>query len=264
MLPRNYEESLHCVEKACQIAGLSFKYIDSQKILAKVTYQSGKELYFLHNKNPFNSYMSARICQDKSLQHTLYQKNGIKHPKTKSYFSPLAPKSFSKYKKFHSLKEVETDILSNFSFPFILKKNQSSLSKDVFKVMTKQELEELLKKYFQPNKHEILVIQEYIQGREVRVISLKGNPLLAYTKGTKFSLTDLKPLKLNTEEFEGISAQIYKHLHVDFSGIDLIQNEKGIFVIETNSNPACFYYNKHNGRDDFIQVYLKCLQEYQN
>lgn len=263
MLPNNYQESLICIQEACKKAGLSFKYIDTGNILAEVEINDHQKFFFIHNKNPFNTFSAARVCQDKAIQADLYKQANILHPKTKSYFNPNVKKEFQKYSTHSSISQIIYDIDLNFSFPFFLKKNISSLSKDVHLVENKVNLESLLHHYFS-NDTNIIVIQTKIIGQEYRVISLKGKPLLAYKKGNKFSQHNHKAEKVSPIKFEKITKQIHKALNTDFFGADVIENEKGIYLIETNANPACFYYNKHNGREDFIQVYLKCLQVYQN
>lgn len=264
MLPNNYQESLICVEKACQLAGLSFRYLDQDKIMAEVVYPDLTNLFFIHNKNPFNNFTSARVCQDKSLQAQIYSKSNIQHPKTKMYFNPLASKSFNNYKQFQNIDTLKKDIIISFSYPFFLKKNISSLSKDVHLIRNEEDLENHISRYFTQNSTNILIIQSQIIGQEYRVISWRGFPLLAYEKGSKFS--KYKPIarKLDPAQFQEIANKIYKTLNIDFCGIDIIKSNNKLYVLETNANPACFYYNKHNGREDFTQVYLRCLQEYQS
>jgi glutathione synthase/RimK-type ligase-like ATP-grasp enzyme len=266
MQPKNFKESLYCIEKACYQAGLSFEYLFDSDFIAQATYPNQENLIFLHNKNPFNSYISSRICQDKDLQHKFYTKDNIPHPKTKSYFNPKSPAEFLEYSSFQSVQSIKEDILKNFQFPFLFKKNRSSLSKDVFLVQTPAKLQALLDKYFQPQKYELILIQEYIPGTEYRIISWKGEPLLAYTKKNKFSPNSSKsPQKVEPLQFKEICQKIYSSLQVNFCGIDLmVKADQSQIILETNANPACFYYNKHHGRQDFTQVYLKCLQEYQS
>jgi glutathione synthase/RimK-type ligase-like ATP-grasp enzyme len=265
MHPKNYKESLVCVEQAASRAGLSLNYLDKHQVMAEISLPNKGVLRFIHNKNPFNNYISTRICQDKSLQNNLYKKASILHPNTRSYFNPLSPEQYLEYADLKSIKAISQDILHNFEFPFVLKKNNSSLSKDVYLVESVSQLRELLGVYFKPGKTEIIVVQDYIPGVEYRVISLKGEPLLAYTKMGKFTKSKNPAQKTPTTQFQDISKQIFKTLQVNFCGIDLIKSLDGkVYVLETNANPACFYYNKHNGREDFIQVYLKCLQQYQN
>lgn len=263
MLPHNFKESLICVQKACQLAGLSFKYKDKDQILAEVTYPNSEKLFFIHNKNPFNSFTSARVCQDKALQAELYELATIPHPYTKSYFNPKISSAFNEYKHFQNINDIRSDILQNFEFPFFLKKNISSLSKGVHLVSNSKELDELLDQYFLADS-DIIIIQSKITGQEYRVVSWKGEPLLAYKKGNKFSKNSHKAEKVDPQRFEKLTQSIHQALNINFFGADVIETKKGLFLIETNPNPACFYYNKFNGREDFTQVYLKCLQGYQN
>lgn len=264
MLPKNYQESLICLQQAAHQAGFSFEYLDKHRVVAEIK-TTNSTLRCIHNKNPFNSYIATRICQDKSLQHLLYEKFNINHPKSVSYFNPLAPEPFQIYSNFKTIQQVQNDILTKFEFPFIFKKNNSSLSKDVYLVKNESQLAELLCRYFLPQKNEMIIVQEFVAGTEYRVISLKGEPLLSYTKKGKFTNQPSPPQKVLNKTFSKLASKVYQALQVNFCGIDIIKSPQGQFyVIETNANPACFYYNKYQGREDFIQVYLRCLQEYQS
>lgn len=268
MLPKNYKESLICLENACKILNFHFEYADKDKILAKVVLPSGRLLFFMHNKNPFNDLVSAQICKDKALQYELLDKEGINQPKTFSYFNPLSENSFSEYKTFQDINQVKKHIISNFDYPFVLKKHDSSLAKDVYLVSNQQELNDLLEYYFQPNLFCILLAQEYLKGTEYRVISFDGEVLLTYNKSQKFQTPNKQvPKKLNNQDLlkkiADVIAKIQKIIPARFLGTDLFVCQDGsIKILELNSNPACFYYNEYNGRADFTEVYLKCLQRY--
>lgn len=263
MLPSNFQESLICIEQACHMAGLSFNYVDKHKILAEVIYPNQEKLFFVHNKNPFNNFTSARICRDKTLQAELYSKYNILHPHTKSYFNPTLSSYYDQYKSQNTVQDVCQDIIANFSFPFFFKKNISSLSRDVHFIENKDQLINYLNQYFN-NDANIILIQAPVKGQEYRVVSWRGKPLLAYKKGNKFSRNPYHAEKVNPEKFKSVISQIYKSLDINFFGADVIESEDGLYVLETNPNPACFYYNKYHGREDFTQVYLRCLQEYQS
>ena len=37
--------------------------------------------------------------------------------------------------------------------------------------------------------------------------------------------------------------------------IDVIDGEVGLYILELNPNPFCYFYNRSNGREDFIRLY---------
>ena len=271
MLPNNFKESLICVQNACQKLGYTFQYQDKNQILAKVILPNHQFLYFLHNKNPFNNYTSSKICNDKDLTYQILNQTNLNQPFTRSYFNPLHKTEFDEYKQFTDVLSIYNDILANFTFPFIIKKHNSSLSQSVYKIQSPQDLNTTLENYFRPDEFCILLVQDFIQGTEYRVIAFDGEVLLAYNKSQKFQNLQLKslnpPQKVTCqkllEQFNKISQIICKEISVRFIGIDVfVDQSQDLVIIEVNSNPACFYYNKFNGREDFTEVYLKCLQKY--
>lgn len=270
MLPKNFNQSLECVQKAAQQLGWPFSFVDKDKVLLEVQTPT-QPLRFLHNKNPFNNFISARICQDKSLQHQLYIQNQIPTPKTFIFHNPNQKQAFQIYSQYDSTHEIISQIESQLDYPLIIKKNISSLSKDVHYIAATDDLKSILNNYFQSQDPVIILAQEFVIGEEYRLVQLNGDLLLAYNKNNhKFTKQPLTPPQKVIDQqildkFQKITEQIHQSLQINFAGIDLIIDEKDqIRVLETNPNPACFYYNKYNGSEDFIQIYLQCFQQFQN
>lgn len=276
-------ENLFCIENAANLLNLPHQRIGKHKMILEVTLPNQPKLKFWRNKNPFNDNVTNILCEDKSMQAELYDQYKIAHPKTISIFNPSAKPQYDKYKTHPDLKQIIKYIESEFDYPIILKRNRSSLAAGVHYIKSQKILTKLLKKYFKKDRkrNNLLIVQQVIKGDEYRVIQFKGKTLLAYYKKEETSLDqrieqgDLnplhsgKPVKVTNQnlihQFNEIAQKIYLDLGITFSGIDIIIDQsKKPYVLETNANPACSFYNQANGRADFTQVYLKCLQEYQN
>ena len=47
-----------------------------------------------------------------------------------------------------------------------------------------------------------------------------------------------------------------------FYAIDLIRDDGGAWwILELNPNPFCYFYNRSNGRGDFVAIYERLLRD---
>jgi glutathione synthase/RimK-type ligase-like ATP-grasp enzyme len=245
------QESLVCLKLSAQELGLDFFELGEFKDILLIK-TSSRDLYFWLNKNPFNDSFIFLLGQDKFLQSQIFQKLNITIPKTFYHF----PK--------------QTNLPQDLKFPSILKPNNSSFSKGLNLIEDKSELESVLAS----DPAQKWIIQSYIKGQEYRVVTVKNKIKLVYPKigNHRFKNPDLqnyKPQKIQDQNliqlFQPIVDQLYKGLKVNFSGLDIIVDNKGqAHLIELNANPVCYFYNLCNGRQDFIAIYSELLQEYQN
>lgn len=276
-----YLENLECVEQACHNLGLQYRRFGNLGQIVEVNNpRTGRTLRFWRNKNPFNHSMSTEICSDKVLQLDYFEEFNLPHPRSTIIYNPYSQTDIKNYAKYKNFKEIEEVLIEEYGFPFILKKHRSSLARHVYLIQKRQHLSLVLEHYLAPERKAVLLAQEYIQGREFRVIAYRGNVLLAYEKvsqkeqqSSKSANKDLNPLhsgkaiKVNDhsllEIFSNLSAKVFDKLHIDFCGMDIILNKQNEpFILETNSDPACYFYNSGNGRDDFTRIYQQCLTEY--
>ena len=51
-------------------------------------------------------------------------------------------------------------------------------------------------------------------------------------------------------------------VELGFYAIDLIRGRRGFQILEINPNPFCYFYNRDNGRDDFVRIYEQLLTDY--
>ena len=51
-------------------------------------------------------------------------------------------------------------------------------------------------------------------------------------------------------------------IRLGFYAIDVIDGPGGLRILELNPNPFCFFYNRSNGRGDFVAIYQHLLDKY--
>jgi glutathione synthase/RimK-type ligase-like ATP-grasp enzyme len=267
-----YLQSLQCVEQAASNLNLRTEFSTKDKLMLDV-YLPNQILRFWRNKNPFSNYTANKICRDKAYQAEIFNKFGVPQPQNAIYHNPKGPNAEG-----NSISGIVREIEQQFTYPIVLKKHSSSLAKGVHLAQSRRQLKKILRKYFKKNLHRILVVQEFIPGREFRCISYKGKPMLAYEKVSELSLQeltqkgDLNPLHSGRatkvtndvllEQFAAVSDQIYKALQANFFGADIIISQDGqINIIEVNSHPACSFYNHFYGQEDFVRIYQTILED---
>ena len=122
----------------------------------------------------------------------------------------------------------------------------------------------------------ILLIQSYVQGTEYRLVASQGKLLLAYEKQCEETLTagDLNPLHQTTgravkvtqpqrlRRMEELTSNVSAVIDLGFYAVDLIEGVDGFSILELNPNPFCYFYNRDNGREDFVAIYEFLLDKY--
>ena len=63
-------------------------------------------------------------------------------------------------------------------------------------------------------------------------------------------------------DLNDLTKDLNRVLNLGFYAIDLIAASDGFYVLEVNPNPICHFYNMHNGRGDFVQIYQYLVQKY--
>lgn len=268
-------ESLECLQLACQRRGLDCATASANGHVLRLARQ-GRPLYFLRNKHPFNDYVAARLAEDKGYQHELFSRAGIPVPATLQIFNPFADDRFNRYKTHGSIEAIAADVEQRFTYPVLLKKYHSSLAQGVFLERCRAAFCRRLQLLCENSGYldNILLIQEYVAGPEYRIVASQGELLLAYEKQGTGAAEDLNPLHqaggqaVKVEEGEllrelgELTCRVAGVIDLGFYAIDLIRAAAGPRVLEINPNPFCFFYNRSNGREDFVRLYERLLEKY--
>ena len=270
-------ESLECVELACQRWGITCSKVAESGNLLRLS-GVGRPLYFLRNKHPFNDYVGGRLAEDKGYQYELFTQAGLPVPPSMQVFNPLADDRFNRYKKHATIEAIVGEVEAHFAYPVVVKKYRSSVAQGVFLERGGEGLRQRLESLFTHSSFSdnVVLIQTYVAGPEYRVVASQGELLLAYLKENQGTAAaeDLNPLhqeggravKVEDGELLDILAQTTRRVAevVDLGlyAIDLIRGGDVFYILEINPNPFCYFYNRDNGRADFIGIYEYLLDKY--
>ncbi len=269
-------ESLQCLEIACRNLGVSYTPVSDNGNVVRIV-KEGRPMYFMRNKHPFNDYVSGRLAEDKGYQYELFQQAGLCIPQTLMVFNPLADRRFDRYKTHASVAAIVEDVMCKFTLPVVLKRNRGSMAQGVYLETDVDGLTRRLQELCEESGRmdNVLLVQAFVDGPEYRIVASQDNLLLAYEKQGDGGLGgDLNPLHqaggvavpvvdgILLEEMRCVVKLLNGVLDLGFCAIDLIAGPDGLSVLEVNPNPVCHFYNFHNGRSDFVQVYDYLLKKY--
>ncbi|MCB9497983.1 MAG: RimK family alpha-L-glutamate ligase [Erysipelotrichaceae bacterium] len=201
-------------------------YMDKDIYLARLL---EKAHYRLFNRADF-----IKLCDDKMLTFIACANHGIRMPITIS-----APLVYYELQERHIsfLKDVE----SKLGFPLIVKKVYGSLGEGVYRINNHEELVKLYSEIYRNP----IIFQEYISssiGKSVRVLVIDGKVFGAFTrKNTKdfrsnYGTTAGGEKIDNIEKYATFAQKISDLLHIEYAGLDLLDNNGEIMLCEINSN----------------------------
>lgn len=183
----------------------------------------------------FNSSIAIEQCDNKGLMHHVLATKGIRQPKTIT-----APLMFPTDALF-PVNFLDT-VVSELGFPLVMKKSFGSFGEGVYLIKDMR----ALKAKSEQLKHIPHIYQQYIassHGRDLR-IHVVGEDVVAsmmrtseidfranVTNGGEMSVVDVPP------SFQELAIKATKALQLDFSGVDILFDEKDKPILcEVNSN----------------------------
>lgn len=143
--------------------------------------KDGKKYPVLADTNPLNSHTASRLARDKAYTNLLLGREGLPLPRGDYFFFP---DRFSRvdYSQGRGI-EKALCFAENLGYPLIVKPNVSSMGTWVTLVSHPQELEETLWAMEKARPEELVfLLQEFVEGREMRIFFLDGEALLAIEK----------------------------------------------------------------------------------
>jgi D-alanine-D-alanine ligase len=185
--------------------------------------------------------LSSTIAMDKDLSKTIFQKNNIN-----------TPSWFAIDKKFNR-DEVVRIINSKFGYPVIIKPNDQGSTVGLSVVKKEEEISKAIETAFQYSN--LIVIEEYIPGREMTVAILEDKPLLVLEIIPKSGLYDYEskytsgmseyivPADVTEDVFNKMQQQAitaFRSLRCEVYGrVDFRLNDENIpFCLEVNTLPG--------------------------
>ena len=270
-------ESLECLEIACRNRGLVLESVSGDGNVLRLE-RGGRPLYFWRNHHPFNDGVGETLAEDKAYQHELFENAGLPVPQTMQIFNPFADERFNRYKRHTSMAQIAADVQRHLTYPVVVKKYRSSMAVGVSLERDEEALVGRLQALFENTSYfdNILLIQEYLRGTEYRAVASQDELLLAYEKQSDGAgpSHDLNPLhhasgraveveeEALLEQMRDLVRRLAAVIDLGFYAVDLIRDERGFHILEINANPICFFYNRSNGRRDFVRIYERLLEKY--
>ena len=191
----------------------------AQKIYYPTTFYA--ELFDAVGKKTFPSYHNYKCVQDKIKQTALFNLLEIPHPRTRVFYG----------------NRQKNSICDRFNFPFIAKiPRGSAMGRGVYLIRSQKDLDAYIKL------SKVAYIQEYLPSdRDMRVVIIGDRVVHAYWRiapsdefrsnvavGARISLD---PVPKNALD---LARETAKRCRWDDVGIDIIEHDKNLYVLEAN------------------------------
>ena len=193
-------------------------------------------------------------------------------------FNPFADDRFNRYKRHRTVEEMAAAVDAEMAWPVLVKKARGSVSQGVYLERDAEGVARRLQSLFENAGllDNLVLVQAFVSGEEFRVVATQGELLLAYAKaGGDPGGEDLNPLhrhggcaeRVEDEEvlapLRRLAGEVAGVVGLGFYAIDLIRDAGGAWwILELNPNPFCYFYNRSNGRGDFVGIYERLLRKY--
>jgi ribosomal protein S6--L-glutamate ligase len=179
------------------------------------------ELFDAVGKKTFPSYHNYKCVQDKIKQTALFNLLDIPHPRTRVFYGKRQKNSICEY----------------FQFPFIAKiPRGSAMGRGVYLIRNREDLDSYI------SRSNVAYIQEYLPSdRDIRVVVIGDRVVHAYWRiapSGEFrsnvavgATISLDPVPKNVLD---LALDIAQRCRWDDVGIDIIEHDKNLYVLEGN------------------------------
>lgn len=256
---------------ACKNLNLKYLFHHKDDLILEVIIKD-VPFYFVSHCNPFDRSDFDHICRDKDFLYTLVS-SYIKTPKWKSYLDPSwqcwTNPNYNVF-RYKDIEAIADDILNNFSFPVVIKKNRGSMAINVFIAESKEKAIKSLKTIFNKRNEAYDycgLAQEYLDvAKEYRAVVYKGKVYLLYEKNLpkKFrkrnlgwTFTSHKQIedKNFIDRIENFVRPIYENIPIKFAGFDLILDKNNeLWFLEMNKTPMFDSFVAENGVEKLTEM----------
>lgn len=179
-----------------------------------------------------NGSQGIEESKDKLYSHQILASSRLPVPKTMLSKFPIDPKL----------------VEANLGFPVVVKSISGSQGKGVFLAKDPETFNDFIGIIETANPSANFIFQEYIEesrGSDIRVIVIGGVPVAAMKRTSKDGgfkanysqggIVERIPL---TQEMQWLATEATHALHLDISGIDLLESKEGLKICEVNSSPG--------------------------
>lgn len=146
------------------------------EIAFQIVFKNGKKGYGRHNCVDLNSLGASEIATDKGYAKFFMNKMGYPTIKGRVFYSDKWAKAIG------SKDDIDKAFLyaKKVGFPLVVKPNSGSQGSNVSKVHNKTEFYIAMRRVFKKDK--IALVEQYIEGRDYRVVVLDDNIISAYER----------------------------------------------------------------------------------
>jgi glutathione synthase/RimK-type ligase-like ATP-grasp enzyme len=236
------------ITKYCAIHGITCE-VRSQDWLI-VMERGGTRRFALGYDLGLNSAISHRIASDKAATSEILAMSGIPCIAHTQFFSPV----FTAYAPAEGLDEAMRGLLRQHPQGVVVKPNEGTSGRLVFKVASEAELDEAARKIFAS--HLSLAISPYVEiSEEVRVVLIDDAPLAVYAKQRAADWRhnlDLgaRPVLLPAGEARdacvALAIKAAQAIGIRFASVDIVRIGDEWKVLEINSGVMMETLGKHH------------------
>jgi hypothetical protein len=264
-----------CLVQACDELNIPYQYLDENQNFISVKFD--RPYYFVNFTTPFGRQDIVKICRDKDFTYQVI-KDIIRTPRTKGYLDPFCRPEYQKYATIPSYEQIVDDILKEFHFPVIIKRNQGTRGRHVYLCQHQVDVEQAISRIFDKNSKNydyVAIAQDYIPFQnEFRVVVFFDEILLVYQKDNHQAqfVGNLSPLHWKNaqavliedadliEKIRSFLKPLYSVLNLEFAGLDVLYDEHGKFwLLEINSQPDFEIFVRDNGMERVVEIFKKLL-----
>lgn len=264
------------IATACKALNLNVSFVTKNKTVLAIKLPD--RIHYIINSNlGLISSTEAYLCIDKAYQYEILNEV-INIPPTISYLDPFS--KYSDFAPYKSHQEIENQIVNNFSFPVVIKKNTGTEGENVFACNDQDEVKKAIQAIFNLDSYlydHVLIVQDRIDVKnEYRAIFYKNKLELLYKKDNSQSqfVGNLSPLhftgakaiditdKKLFQKIEEFILPVFKKINLSYAGFDIAEDQEGkLWLIEINSVPGYAHYLANNPPDKVLNLFSKILSD---
>ncbi len=293
--PAEFERPIRAqiLEEVCGRMGLRLEILQPREGFLCRIWDDGNGCFINHQVNvcTLNSYSAGLIAKDKTYTYLILQRAGFRVPRGDYYFrsnffkDPDFSVGRGEYEAVRNgiqlgmmcSREIAEQYIARrggrvlrFEKALIVKPNSLSHGKGVFRVDTIDGLEFAVKRVFNlpTDTEHIVIVQEYVEDAEFRLIMLDGELLLCVEKdfrtGTRAVMND-KTTQVTEEYIEWVrrasQAMQMRYIGLDFRCPGLESPVSEAVILEVNCNPGLTYYYDHGMKTEALMIYERLIKE---
>jgi glutathione synthase/RimK-type ligase-like ATP-grasp enzyme len=247
-MPGGHRIFVDAITKYCASRGIACE-VRSQGWLI-VMRRDGTRRFALGYELGLNSAISHRIASDKAATSDILAMSDIPHIAHMQFSNPM----LREYAPAAGVGQAMRDLLRQHSQGVVVKPNEGTSGRLVFKVATEAELDEAARKVFAS--HLTLAISPYVEiSEEVRVVLIDDTPLVVYAKqrGTDWRHNlDLgaQPVLLPPGEPRdacvALAISAAQAIGIRFASVDIVRVSGAWKVLEINSGVMMETLGRHH------------------